>query len=501
MLCFLIRILRCLLKPSGNEQPSSPPSSSAPQKVAILGGGVAGVAAAFWLTAPQQKNRYNVTLYTRSWRLGGKCASGRNAAQYDSIEEHGLHLLMGCYQNAFATIRACYDAWQRPATHPFKTWQDAFLPQRQITLMERDGVGAPPAWSGWNFPGFIPYPGEPGDPSPLSPVPFATALFAAEPPHAVPSSPHKTETPAPPSPATGPMSAQDANVRRMAERMKDVRVPPRAAPSYHKAIQALSDAIGSPIDRARVQALQAIQASQHDLVSLKLEDTLRTPNAPEAATALDSFAQSASRWVILANLGLAIGYGYLRDIFMQGEDAYDALNDQDFRAWLKTCLATDESLNSAPVRAIYDLAFAFRMGNASSLDNGSMAAGVYAPLRVGARLRIQGRAAVANGSRDGGHGIRAVLPSPACTRRIDPILPSRHGVAPDFRWLPGRGNRDFEAGCYRRRCDVPAADESWRSRLLAESTQLEPAPEWPTTKRAASRLLRIRASVRSRSAA
>ena len=283
---------------------------------------------------------------------------------------------MGCYQNAFATIRACYDAWQRPATHPFKTWQDAFLPQRQITLMERDGVGAPPAWSGWNFPGFIPYPGEPGDPSPLSPVPFATALFAAEPPHAVPSSPHKTETPAPPSPATGPMSAQDANVRRMAERMKDVRVPPRAAPSYHKAIQALSDAIGSPIDRARVQALQAIQASQHDLVSLKLEDTLRTPNAPEAATALDSFAQSASRWVILANLGLAIGYGYLRDIFMQGEDAYDALNDQDFRAWLKTCLATDESLNSAPVRAIYDLAFAFRMGNASSLDNGSMAAGV-----------------------------------------------------------------------------------------------------------------------------
>ena len=84
--------------------------NGSPLRVVILGGGPAGVATAFWLTAPEQNNRYQVSLYTQGWRLGGKCASGRNQSKGNRIEEHGLHMLMGCYQNAFATLRACYDA-------------------------------------------------------------------------------------------------------------------------------------------------------------------------------------------------------------------------------------------------------------------------------------------------------------------------------------------------------------------------------------------------------
>lgn len=48
----------------------------------------------------------------------------------------------------------------------------------------------------------------------------------------------------------------------------------------------------------------------------------------------------------------------------------------DFRAWLKTCGAFTETLASAPIRAIYDLAFAFPSGGAENIDNGSIAAGV-----------------------------------------------------------------------------------------------------------------------------
>ena len=88
------------------------------RRVVVLGGGPAGVAAAFWLTAPEQQNRYQVTLYTQGWRLGGKCASGRNMACSARIEEHGLHLLIGCYENAFATVRACYAAWTPPPASP-----------------------------------------------------------------------------------------------------------------------------------------------------------------------------------------------------------------------------------------------------------------------------------------------------------------------------------------------------------------------------------------------
>src|SRR5271165_808721 len=78
-------------------------------KVAILGGGMAGVAAAWELThnAPPGVV-YDVTLYEATWRLGGKCASGRNLAQYNRIEEHGIHVLMGFYSQVLRILRDCY---------------------------------------------------------------------------------------------------------------------------------------------------------------------------------------------------------------------------------------------------------------------------------------------------------------------------------------------------------------------------------------------------------
>src|SRR5690242_12662416 len=136
-------------------------SNGVPIRIVIIGGGAAGVAAAFWLTAPEQNHRYRVTLYTQGWRLGGKCASGRNLSTGDRIEEHGLHMLMGCYQNAFVTLRACYDAWTPPPGSPITTWTDAFLPQRHLTLMEQDGRGG--GWAPWDFDNLPQWPGRPGD--------------------------------------------------------------------------------------------------------------------------------------------------------------------------------------------------------------------------------------------------------------------------------------------------------------------------------------------------
>ena len=47
------------------------------------------------------------------WRLGGKGASGRNAAHGSRIEEHGLHIWFGFYDNAFLTMRQCYEELAR----------------------------------------------------------------------------------------------------------------------------------------------------------------------------------------------------------------------------------------------------------------------------------------------------------------------------------------------------------------------------------------------------
>ncbi|HSY56912.1 MAG TPA: NAD(P)-binding protein, partial [Bradyrhizobium sp.] len=81
--------------------------SRKPIEVAIIGGGCASIAAAFELTRPRHKGAYHVTIYQLGWRLGGKGASGRGPA--GRIEEHGLHVWLGCYDNAFQLLRECYD--------------------------------------------------------------------------------------------------------------------------------------------------------------------------------------------------------------------------------------------------------------------------------------------------------------------------------------------------------------------------------------------------------
>src|SRR5438552_9169334 len=119
------------------------------------------MAAAFELTRPEHGGRYQVTVYQLGWRLGGKGASGRGPA--GRIEEHGLHLWMGFYENAFRLVRECYAELGRdPATCPIVDWRDAFAPAPLVAVAERDPAGRWLAW-GAEIPGTA---GLPGDPHP-----------------------------------------------------------------------------------------------------------------------------------------------------------------------------------------------------------------------------------------------------------------------------------------------------------------------------------------------
>ena len=95
-------------------------------RVAVLDGGPGAIAAAFELTAtPELRARHQVTVYQPGWRLGGKCASGRNAAHHQRIEEHGLHVLFGFYDNVFDVLQRVYTELQRTPGTPLATWQEA----------------------------------------------------------------------------------------------------------------------------------------------------------------------------------------------------------------------------------------------------------------------------------------------------------------------------------------------------------------------------------------
>jgi uncharacterized protein with NAD-binding domain and iron-sulfur cluster len=107
-------------------------SEQRPIEVAAIGGGCGHITAAFELTRPEHQGRYHVTVYQLGWRLGGKGASGRGPA--DRIEEHGFHVWLGFYENAFRLLRACYAELNRdPKKYRFADWREAFSPNTTLS--------------------------------------------------------------------------------------------------------------------------------------------------------------------------------------------------------------------------------------------------------------------------------------------------------------------------------------------------------------------------------
>lgn len=85
------------------------------------------------------QDQYEITVYQLGWRLGGKGASGRNQDVRNRIQEHGLHLWMGFYENAFRFIREAYAYCQdhnlMPGS-PFQSYKDAFSPMTFTSCTE-----------------------------------------------------------------------------------------------------------------------------------------------------------------------------------------------------------------------------------------------------------------------------------------------------------------------------------------------------------------------------
>lgn len=122
-------------------------------RIAILGGGVASLTTAFELTRTAElRDQYDVTVYQMGWRLGGKGATGRNLDPDKGmrIEEHGLHVWLGFYDNAFQLMQDTYAEVQEKGLspgNPLPNWQDAFKPQNFTPVGIGDGsVWAPVFW-------------------------------------------------------------------------------------------------------------------------------------------------------------------------------------------------------------------------------------------------------------------------------------------------------------------------------------------------------------------
>lgn len=103
-----------------------------PKKIVIVGAGPSGLATAFALTDPNQnpdwQQRYTVDVYQMGWRVGGKCATGRNHEAHERIQEHGIHVFGNMYFNAMQMAEQTFAEVQWDQHDKHRTMQEAFLP-------------------------------------------------------------------------------------------------------------------------------------------------------------------------------------------------------------------------------------------------------------------------------------------------------------------------------------------------------------------------------------
>jgi hypothetical protein len=88
------------------------------------------------------------------------------------------------------------------------------------------------------------------------------------------------------------------------------------------------------------------------------------------------------RILILADLGIALVLGLIEDVLAYGVSGFDCINGDELRQWLICHGAVEESAWSPPVKAVYDLPFAYAGGDATKPENARIAAGAAVKLII-----------------------------------------------------------------------------------------------------------------------
>jgi uncharacterized protein with NAD-binding domain and iron-sulfur cluster len=345
--------------------------TTAPQKIVILGGGASALTVAWALTSqPDWRQRYgSITVYQQGWRLGGKGASGRGPD--GRIEEHGLHVWMGWYQNAFRIMREAYAELGRPAGAPLANWDDAFKRHGFIDLGEQVNG----QWTDWplEFPITDDTPGSPehlraarsglrpwGGPAGSGGEFGTLADYIDETLQSLHRLLNGTLFTAPSPPAHGLIERLLQSAEHVLHLVEDFADIAAAELLLHAARG----------HSARLRQGSDPQAVRGPLVTLLRELKRRLLAHTEAELDGDT---EARRLFIIADVGLACVAGVLERGLEMGAHALDAIDHLDFRAFLRESGALDTSTESSLVRAFYDLLFAYRDGNP---DDQRVAAGV-----------------------------------------------------------------------------------------------------------------------------
>lgn len=302
---------------------------------------MAGVAAAWRLSEPGWQDRFQaITLYQRGGRLGGKGASHRGVHQ--RVEEHGLHIWLGYYDNAFRLLRECYEELDRVRTDPecpIATVEQALKPANRVGLEDFDGE----RWHHWL-----------GD--------FATNDLV----------------PGDPAASAGSFTGADL-VRRAVRLLGDFYQSARRespAPTVSMTVSATPPVVDdSPGVHVGTTALgAAIEALGLATRALRGLETSTTVGALRPVAELVDAALREIRQALLRSLGedraatrtwhlISVVLAQVRGILVEGllgdPAGFRRLNDEDYRDWIVRHGADPVAADSTLISGLFDLVFGF----------------------------------------------------------------------------------------------------------------------------------------------
>ena len=310
-------------------------------RVAIIGGGCAAMALAWELTQPKLENAHEVTVYQEGWRLGGKGASGRGAN--GRIEEHGLHIWLGFYDNAFRMMRECHaELAGKGLGDLYGTWRDAWTPENDIALCSpREGGG----FEKWTV-RMPPRDGLPGDPLPPDAV-FTLPYYLSR--------------------AFDLYRAMVLDTTRDGDSvLTGFDRPPEGDVAARLAYLARLGAFASAA--ALAEGLGVLAALLRSVTPQGAEGILQS--AEGLLSQLRQWIED--RWIAddpnrflweVADLTLATITGLIRYNIMSDPRGLDAIDDYECREWMSINGASIRALQSPFLRGLYDLSMGYVNGD------------------------------------------------------------------------------------------------------------------------------------------
>ena len=330
----------------------------------------------------------SITVYQYGWRLGGKGASGRG--RHGRIEEHGLHIWLGFYDNAFRMLRECYEELGRGPDSPIRDVESAF--ERASVFVIQEPVGD--AWLPWvaEFPETDEMPGV--DPAIDPALDEAGALWSIMlralrlvasfnrsgtlAPGRLAELPEVRFEPVPAAGGDGPPSPPPA--------IHLSPVPPTVLDALGGCLESVYERLRDILTKAHDFELAAALAvaetldpdpaghdpDAHRLLTSLLEEAGTRLRARLGPTA--DLSDGARRDWYLCDILIATFRGLLADGVFTHPDGLRRLDDEDFADWLLRHGAHPEAARCGFVTTLmYDLPFAYRDGDPAQP---SIAAGV-----------------------------------------------------------------------------------------------------------------------------